>query len=367
MIYGMCRIGDIDNNYKQVCEQLEYTTNLDGVVINLHEYKISDNLTHVCNFLKERKIDIIIGFKATSHKKYKEDFSHAEKFIEEIKKITNKISLGNTRLIEWVGNLGTTKRYHEFAKKMDIEWICSFIHRALSLDCRNKWLVRNYLAEHNIPIFCYCGYILAGYLWDDHLIPSLWYTSLRYKNLYKEFNLTVEKLSNYLEPLNIVSGAGGQIGIVAGSLPYLKRLNFKGFISSVPFTIKELDNPKVYERHADGVKSCGPLPDENERYAFKRPSHVQLKNEILEISLESFFRNGSSTDNFIVLFTFKPYMWKEVFHSLNFREIQKAFEKYREGYDIIVNCKDRKISLLDLWQCTNIYSYQWMPEYFESL
>ena len=365
MIYGICDSAQIENNYKQVCEQLEHTSSLDGVIIKLHKYKILDSLTYVCNFLKERQTDIIMGIQVTHHRKRKENFSHAEKFIEEIKKITNKVCLGNTRLTEWVGNGGTARRYNELAKKTGVEWMCPFTHKSLCCDYRAKRGASTYLGEHNIPILCYCGYVLAGYLWDDYLIPSLWGTTLRYRNLYEQFGLTVEGFSKFLEPLNIISGVGGQPGIIAGSLPYLKRLNFKGILCSIPFNLEGLEDTKVYDQPTDKPATCGPLPDENGYYTFKRPAHIEQKNEILEIELESLFIDTSLLDDFIVLLGFKPHRWQDVVQSLNLKKIQEMLEKYREGYDVIVHCKGVSVGLCDLWQCTNVYSYDWTC--FESL
>ena len=52
-------------------------------------------------------------------------------------------------------------------------------------------------------------------------------------------------LRSYLEPMNILSGAGYQRGLAAGSRVYARELGFKGMVIGMPFELGGTDGLPV--------------------------------------------------------------------------------------------------------------------------
>jgi hypothetical protein len=76
-------------------------------------------------------------------------------------------------------------------------------------------------------------------------MPHLDNTSLTGRDLNAEYGLTIEKLQEYLSPMNILSGGGFQKGLDVGSRVYANKLNFKGMVIGLPFNLKGTDEIKI--------------------------------------------------------------------------------------------------------------------------
>ena len=101
---------------------------------------------------------------------------------------------------------------------------------------------RDLIREHNLPVVCFCGQILCGYLFGDWRIPDQGYhpgggriTELSGQNLRKLYGLTLDRLRAYLNGMHVVTGVGGQTGLDAGMAWYAKQCGYKGVLSYLPF------------------------------------------------------------------------------------------------------------------------------------
>ena len=185
--------------------------------------------------------------------------------LERAKAIASRLAIGSTRYHEWVGGSGRAKVYLEMAERFGYEWVCPVTHRTILQDLRRGGALRRVLGD--TLCFCLCGYVLAGYLFGDPRIPHQGFvpntsppekwTTLTGRNLHEEFGLTVESLSEYLEPMNVLSGAGLQGGLSAGSRVYARRLGFKGLLVGLPFDLTGTDAVRVNAKPSRYPERCG--------------------------------------------------------------------------------------------------------------
>ncbi len=160
------------------------------------------------------------------------------------KQLTNKIALGSNPKHEWGGypnDVELAGLYRRFADAEKFEWICTIGYGELVRDIRSRKLRA---ALGDTPCVCLCGHILAGYVFADPRIPNQGYRpdgkpwgSLTGHDLHKELGLNFESLRDYVSEMDIMSGAGHQEGLDAGSLYYLHQLGFSGWACSLPLRL----------------------------------------------------------------------------------------------------------------------------------
>jgi len=335
MIYGFYILVDTsEDNYEEVLylkQRVEYTgyENLGGILILIRRHNLSSHLIKLCEELKDHGLDIIIGFHVYNPKERK----HAKHmcFAREVSKITKKIALASHGILEWIGRKDQAATFKRMADDNGFEWVCTATHKTLCIDYSGGWGLRDYLSENNIFCICLCGYVLAGYLYDDLTVPHLWDTSLRYRNLHEEFGLEIRRFSEYLEPMNIFSGAGGPPGLYAGTQEYCKRLNFKGMCTSLPFDIHETRGMQVNGAPLFYPQSCGPTLQEKaygqDKYDISKfPSGVTPKGQIITFAFDHgyFQPNHPCVLNGSVGFAINPFLNRVI------------REHYRAGYKTVV-------------------------------
>ena len=167
--------------------------------------------------------------------------------------LTNKLCLGNDRHSEWNGDAALAQEYMDDASTKGYEWICPLIHPCIVWDMAAKGELRAALGK--TQCFCFTGYILAAYLFADPRLPSHNDYVLTDMNVHEKYGLTIESLREYLEPMNVWTGAGFQAGLDAGSHIYAERLGFKGVFVGCPFSIPE--NVIVYDKPEQYPEKCG--------------------------------------------------------------------------------------------------------------
>tara|TARA_Y100000310_G_scaffold337209_1_gene423689 strand:+ start:4063 stop:5241 length:1179 start_codon:yes stop_codon:yes gene_type:complete len=344
MIYGYHHFADTsdDNREEIACLRLliEHTgyENLGGMLFLLSRHNLSSHFIKLCEELKERGLEIIIGFHVY-HPRERKHRKHM-RFAREVSKITKKIALASHGILEWVGRAPKAEIYKQMADDNGFEWICTVTHKTLCIDYKSNWALRNFLAEKKIFCVCLCGYVLAGYLYDDLTIPHLWGTTLRYRNLHQEFGLEIRRFSKYLKPLNIFSGAGGPEGLYAGSQVYCKRLNFKGTVASLPFDIRGSEGMRVNEEPLFYPESCG--PPESNRYDISRfPSGVVPKDQIITFGFNSCFKEE--------FFFSKSFKFSKPFINRVIRE------HYRSGYKTILVTSHPQDEVSNIWHHMSHY------------
>ncbi len=155
--------------------------------------------------------------------------------LDRAKSFSGKVALGNGLTHEWSGDVVQARRYLAFAKQQGFEWVCTMTHHSLVTDMKNGGHLRALLAEEQTPIFCLCGNVLIGYVFDLPTMPGMNDTSLTGHNLNRKYGLTVPALRKYCQPLNIFTGSGGPRGLALGSRVYAERLGFKGVLCWAPF------------------------------------------------------------------------------------------------------------------------------------
>jgi len=350
MIYGHYVLTDVsENNYEEILhlkQRIEYTgyENLGGILILFREHNLSSHFIKFCEELKENGLEVILGFLISPEQegKYKKQLA----FIKEATKVTKKLALAtHGNILEWIGGREKAENFKKIADENGFEWVCTVTHKILCVDYKEDWGLRHFLVENNIFCICLCGYVLAGYLYDDLTIPHLWDTTLRYRNLHKEFGLEIERFSEYLEPLNIFSGAGGPSGLYAGSQIYCERLNFKGMCTSLPFDIKETRGMKVNNEPLSYPQSCGPPGGDGglpigKRYDISRhPSGVVPNNKIITFAFDNayFQPNHPCLLNDAVEFAINSFLNRVI------------REHYRKGYKTIVVTSRKKEDLENIY------------------
>lgn len=239
--------GARDTYLKHIVEKIDQRE-ADGIFIICR--RVTEYSLLTADKAREAGLDIVWG--------YNENPEHIKmwRFDQVIKK-TRRIALCSVGIHEWIGTREIAEKYLKAAKEHDFEWICVVTHRTILEDLRDGGRLRDFFLENNTFCICLCGYVLAGYLFDDERMPHMLATSLKHRNLHKEFGVTVENLTEYLEPLNIISGAGTQEGLNMGSRVYVKRLGFKGIVCGTPFDLTGTDNIEIKSKPERYPEFCG--------------------------------------------------------------------------------------------------------------
>jgi len=258
---------------------------INGVFLCINSFtEIHHNTIEFCRRINEEQcLDLILAIYSCPGKKPNINV------VNKAKSITNKIALSNLKTIEWRGDLDEAIKYYNFSIKNDIEWVCFITHNAICHDIRNGSSLRDFLVEKNIFCVCACGYVLAAYLYDDFTMPDLRATSLRSRNLFTQFGLTVEKMQKYLEPLEIISGVGGMKGLARGSYLYLKQLNFKGILVSAPYNLNNIEKPKINNVPSIYPSYLGARRKHLPKYRseLKHPVDVRVKNAFITFAWDN--------------------------------------------------------------------------------
>ncbi|HUV97422.1 MAG TPA: hypothetical protein VMV98_08115 [Acidobacteriaceae bacterium] len=147
--------------------------------------------------------------------------------------------------------------YLEDAERYGYQWVCCLTHRCLLVDMNGGQRARAVLAKSGTLVTPLCAYIIAGYLHGDSRVPDQGVTSTAGLNLHRRFGVTGDAMRDYCKPLNIISGAGGQIGLDAGTRRYMRGLGFKGLVAGLPFTLTGSDTARTYPELDSYPLACG--------------------------------------------------------------------------------------------------------------
>ncbi|MAG26098.1 hypothetical protein CMI47_11010 [Candidatus Pacearchaeota archaeon] len=232
-----------------------------GVVYNSRNLGTTEE--HVARWCESNNLEFILALQC----KWDDN-----DLIEKAKTYTNKLAIGNLIDGEWFGGPNRARRYAKAARKHKIEWFPLITHRCILTDLKNGWLIP---ILEDFTCICFCGYIVAGYLFADEKVPHQdWrpkefitngqdrqgYTTITGENLNEKYGATVESFTEYVSSMTMISGVGWQPGLKIGTRVYAKKLGFKGIISGLPFDLKGTDQIEVKdkpERYPDG---CGIFP-----------------------------------------------------------------------------------------------------------
>ncbi len=252
IVYGYQeRAYNLRFNTKEIVEMLKSQGATGFYLIEPHP---SDALKLLAAALKGHGLDFILGITADPRNPDPRVFDRA-------KRITRRLAVGSNPLCEWgmtkwSGNLGhLANLYKKMAKQFDYEWICPFTHESIPYDIKHKSSFRSEIGD--TLCMCLCGYVLAGYLYADIRIPHQKGTCVRGMNLHGRYGITIENVAAYLKPLNILSGAGWQPGLKAGSMVYANRLGFKGMVIGIPFDLTGMKDVPVNKKPPSYPISCG--------------------------------------------------------------------------------------------------------------
>jgi len=332
--YGFLTItpGDVDFMGERKPDKrldLINTKHIDGLFFNVATPFIAPSVVAFCERVKNRGLDLILNI--DFHIKLRLN----KELVKQAKEITPRLSLANIEM-EWTGGLGPATEYHQFAMDNGIEWICFINLKTLCFDIKRRWKIRDFLVEKKIFCVCACGHILSGYLYDDFTIPSLCSTTLKGHNLYAEYNLTIERLQEYLEPLNIISGVGGTRGLASGSYIYNKRVGFKGILSHIPYDLSGTDKIRVNDPPSQYPPYCGAPKDYRPKMIarFQPPKDAKVNDEYVTFAW----------DNTVVIprWDFEKNCWETGF-KVNLYIIKAMCYYFRRGYHIgVVTSRSEK-------------------------
>mgnify|MGYP001572815924 CR=1 FL=1 len=189
-------------------------------------------------FCRDRKMDFIVGFTGDPQ-------SLDEACIARVRQWTRRISIGNTKSGEFGGDghgqrgVEIAAEYEAAAKRLQFEWVCPWTPFSMLQDFASGGLLRSHFVANQTLCISFTAQLLAAKLCGLHAMPHLDLTSLAGLVLGQSFGITPNKWREYIEPLNVISGAGGQAGLDVGSARALKRFGYKGLLISMPFVLPE--------------------------------------------------------------------------------------------------------------------------------
>jgi len=157
---------------------------------------------------------------------------------------------------EWVGDTQMFERYRKWADRIGFNWWCTLTQRQICDDMRrpHREQVRNLMIKHSIPGICFSGNVLLGYVYADFKVPDQGFTdnhtqrardrgcrctSFSGINLHGKYGLDWSTLANYLKDTFIITGAGGQAGVEAGTMIYARDTGFRGVLIRPPFNMDD--------------------------------------------------------------------------------------------------------------------------------
>ena len=165
--------------------------------------------------------------------------------------ITEDIALG-TRCGEWSGSAASARQFVFYEEQFGYRWWVPITVGMLVEDLANRGgAVMEAISQR--PCLSLCAYVVSGYLFRDPYVPHQGerslklqkeghpakYTKLSGVNLNRHFGLTISKWRNYISKYNILTGAGGQLGLDVGVASYAEALGFKGLVIGMPFDLRE--------------------------------------------------------------------------------------------------------------------------------
>jgi len=161
-------------------------------------------------------------------------------YIKMVMENTRRLVLGNRRGGEFTADKTDAEAYLALAAEMGFEWVCPWTPYSLLDHMRaNDWALRDLLVASETLCISFTAYVIAGWLYGNPGIPHQAdnATSLAGVDLRARFGLTEDRLRDYIAPLSILSGAGGQVGIDNGVVGLMNGLGFDGIMAAVPFTL----------------------------------------------------------------------------------------------------------------------------------
>jgi len=171
--------------------------------------------------------------------------------------ITEDIALG-TRCGEWSGSAASARQFVFYEEQFGYRWWVPITVGMLVEDLANRGsAVMEAIGQR--PCLSLCAYVVSGYLFRDPHVPHQGertlqlqkeghprkYTKLSGVDLNKQFGLTISRWREYISKYNILSGAGGQMGLDVGTESYAEALGFKGLVIGMPFDIRNTGKIQV--------------------------------------------------------------------------------------------------------------------------
>jgi hypothetical protein len=148
--------------------------------------------------------------------------------------------------------LFTRLKVVEQARKW-FKYYCPINTLTLVHDFKGDWALRNEIVRTQTPCFCFGGYQLAAYVFSiQNSLPFMDRSFLTGLRLHADFGLTVERLREYLQPMQMIAGAGGQMGLDTGMRWCLAELGFGGVMVSPPFNLGSLEKPLYIHKEPTG-------------------------------------------------------------------------------------------------------------------
>ena len=208
----------------------------DGLAINITNGERL--LEHFGPYCRDHRMDFIVGFTGDPR-------ALDEARIGRIQQWTRRISIGNTKSGEFGGKgfgpqgVEIAGQYEAQAKRLGFEWVCPWTPYTMLADFADGQRLRNHFAKERTLCISFTSQLLAAKLCGISNMPHIDLTSIAKLELEIAFGATPQKWRDFIEPLNVISGAGGQAGLDCGSAKALKRLGYKGLLISMPFVLPE--------------------------------------------------------------------------------------------------------------------------------
>jgi len=199
----------------------------DGVL--LLDPKIGDKHVQLGQWCRQAGLSLVLGFTDSATQP-------DEGRLERAMAITRRLAIGNTKRHEWRDKPGRMHDYLDMASRRGFEWICTITQNSLLRDSKRGGVLRE-LLESTLCL-CLCGHAVAGHLFKMASMPDRHVVNEGRKGV---GGVSIESLREYLQPLTILSGTGGQRGLHLGSRIFAKKLGFKGLIVSIPFNLEGTD------------------------------------------------------------------------------------------------------------------------------
>lgn len=227
--------------------------------LSAKDFRMSEQTNRAKDLCERNGLELILGLEANLNA----PSGGEEERVKMALDVSPRLALGNHCGYEWKGTEGYAVPYLEMADRLKFQWVCTVVSDSLVEDMAwHGGRLRECLG--GTPCFTLLGAVLMGYLFSDPRVPQQGrdadgnrITGWEGRNLYKEFGLSVPRFREYLGPMNVVSGAGFQKGLEAGTREYADALGFKGVIVGWPFDLSVKGSPYSLETPTGYPERCG--------------------------------------------------------------------------------------------------------------
>jgi len=200
---------------------------------------VDDDTRYFYDWLGEEGVDdIVIAFRDRVHNPTSR--REPEK-LERAMKITNRIALGTTSLHEWHGRAAKAQMFLDYAERNGFEWVCSLIVSNLPVLIQAvPSQFRELMARTQTEIHCLCGQLFVAWEYGlTHLYKGVRCQQANRMDSNEMDWYTRERFTEWIRPLNMITGVGSQPGLDSGIPEKAKEMGFKGALCAVPFNLRE--------------------------------------------------------------------------------------------------------------------------------